>query len=456
MIGRLILEHHGLRDYEGLRMKRDGFIIEEIVERANLENAFDSVVHGKQRKRISEGKWLIAHREKFLDKVRDEILSGHLDIGQYHDKDIHDCKSRTIQVFNMKSRIKVNAVMTIVDKHLHRRFIRTTSSSIKNRGMHDLKAYIERDIAKDPTLRYWYKFDIRKFYDTVKQDFVMYAIQRIFKDKRLIEILRQLVCLLPGDTGISIGLRTSQGMGNLLLSVYLDHYLKDRYGIKYFYRYCDDGLIGGANKIILWQIRDLVHERIESIGQKIKPNEKVFPVSSGVDFLGYVIYPTHSRLRKRVKKSFCRKLARVKSRKRRIELIGSFYGMAKHGNCRHLLKTILTKKEMHKFSDFNVPYTPKDGKKRFHGKTTRLAAIVNNEVEIHDYERDVKTPHGDNRYLVSFRDPRTNEFGKFFTNSEEMKSQLDSVAEMEDGFPFQTIIRSETFENGRGFRYFFT
>lgn len=110
---------------------------------------------------------------------------------------------------------------------------------------------------------------------------------------------------------------------------------------------------------------------------------------------------------------------------------------------------------MRKFSEMGVTYTPADGKKRFQGKTQRLGAIVNNEIEIYDYEKDVKTAHGDGRYLVSFRDIRTGEFGKFFTASEELKQILDSVAEMEDGFPFETIIRSECFE-GNKFKYKFT
>ena len=110
---------------------------------------------------------------------------------------------------------------------------------------------------------------------------------------------------------------------------------------------------------------------------------------------------------------------------------------------------------MKKFSEIGVSYTPFDGKKRFTGNVVRLGAIVNSEIEVHDFERDVKTSHGEKRYLVSFRDKRTGEFGKFFTNSDEMKSILNSLAEMEDAFPFETIIRSEIYDNGKT-KYMFT
>ena len=467
-------------------MKRDGHIIEEIVEWGNLESSFDTVVCGTLRKSIFEGRWLIAHREEFLAVVRDELLNGHVNLmphhrpptdeelatGGFRTKEIREYdKTRIIQIFCMAARIKINAVMTVVDRHLHRRFIRTTSASIKNRGMHDLKAYIERDIAEHPELEFVYKCDIRKFYDTVNQDWAMTAIRRVFKDSRLINILEQFVRLMPGGISISIGLRSSQGVGNLLLSVFLDHYIKDTLGVKYYYRYCDDIVVLGTSKRELWKIRDAVHERINAIGQTIKPNERVFPIRDGIDFLGYVIRPTHSLLRKRVKRHLCGQLSRVKSRTRRVKLIAALYGMAKHASTKRLLTKYLTHNEMIKFSDLGVKYTPADGKKRFHGKQIRIASIVNNEIEVIDFERDVKTEHG-LRYVVSIRDPRSGEQFKFFTDSEEMKSALDtidaknkSIKEHNENnpdkliaelFPFITTIRSESFENGRGFRYYFT
>lgn len=467
-------------------MKREGHIIEEIIEWSNLEASFDSVVCGSKRKSLPEGQWLIAHRQEFLELVKREIVSGFISFkplyreptaielanGGYRTKDIREHgKHRVIQIFCMAARVKINAVMTVVDKHLRKRFIRTTSASIKNRGLHDLKAYIERDIAANPRLKYAYKADIRKYYDTVSQDKAMDAVRHIFKDRRLISLLDQFVRLMPGDTGISIGLRSSQGIGNLLLSVYLDHYIKDALGARYYYRYCDDIVILGESKKELWRLRDAVHKRINHIGQSIKPDERVFPISEGIDFLGYVMRRTHSVLRKRVKKHLCAKLRSVKSRKRRRELVAALYGMAKHASTKRLLKTYLTKKEMIRFSDIGIQYTPADGKKRFHGKHVRLSSIVNNEIEVVDFERDVKTVNG-KRYVVSIRDPRTGEQLKFFTDSDEMKSALEDIAAKNESikahneqnsentiaelFPFLTIIRAEPFENGHGFRYFFT
>ena len=427
-------------------MRREGYLIEEIVEPSNMEAAFRQVLRGTKRKRSRQGRIMLAHKEEVLEELSSRISDGTFRVKDYHEKIIMEGgKLRRIQVLSLKDRIAVHAIMSVVDEHLKKRFIRTTSASIKNRGMHDLLAYIRDDMKKDPEgTRYCYKFDISKFYESVRQDFVMYCVNRVFKDKKLIAMLDGFVRMMP--EGISIGLTSSQALGNLLLSVFLDHYLKDKCGIRHFYRYCDDGVVLGKTKAELWKIRDVIHGRINSIGLSVKPNERVFPVDEGIDFLGYVIRPDYVRLRKRIKQKFARKMHEVKSRKRRRELVVAFYGMAKHVDCNMLFKK-LTGKEMKSFKDLNVAYKPEDGKKRFPGTVVSIRELVNLPIIVKDFEMGIKTEQGEDRCIVAIE--QNGEPKKFFTNSEEMKNILRQIEEIPDGFPFETTIRTETFGKGR-------
>ena len=433
-------------------MRREGHIIEEVVEYSNMAESFDQVLRGSKRKKSRQGRYLLAHREEVIKELSERIADGTFTVANYRERTINESgKERRIQVLTMKDRIAVHAIMSVVDRHLKKRFIRTTSASIKDRGMHDLMQYIRRDMQEDPEgTRFCYKFDISKFYESVCQDFVSYCVRRVFKDMKLITMLDGFIHMMP--QGISIGLRSSQGLGNLLLSVYLDHYLKDRYGVRHFYRYCDDGVVLGKSKAELWEIRDAVHEQVEQIDLKVKANERVFPVDEGIDFLGYVIYPDHVLLRKRIKQKFARKMHEVKSRKRRRVLIASFYGMAKHADCIMLFNK-LTGKEMKSFKDLNVAYKPEDGKKRFAGAVVSIRELVNLPIVVKDFEVGVKTSQGEDRCVVSIE--HNGEPKKFFTNSEEMKNILQQVSEMPDGFPFETTIKAETFGKGRT-KYIFT
>lgn len=434
-------------------MRREGYIIEEIVAYPNMAQSFDQVLRGTKRKQSRQGRWLLAHREEVIAELSSRIADGSYRIdGGYRERTIFEGgKERHIQVLTMKDRIAVHAVMAVVDIHLKRRFIRTTSASIKGRGMHDLKAYIERDIREHPddTL-FCYKFDIAKFYESVDQQTIIDCVRHVFKDEKLITILERFIRMMPN--GVSIGLRSSQGLCNLLLSVHLDHILKDRLGVRFYYRYCDDGAVLAGSKEELWQIRDIVHECAANIGLNIKESERVFPVTEGIDFLGYVIYPDHALLRKRIKKKFARKMGEVKSRYRRRVLTASFYGMAKHAQCNNLFNK-LTGKEMKSFKDLNVAYKPDDGKKRFPGAVVSIRELVNLPIVVRDFEMGVKTSQGEDRCVVAIE--QHGEQKKFFTNSEEMKNILQQVSEMPDGFPFETTIKAETFGKGKT-KYVFT
>ncbi len=426
-------------------MRKIGFVIEEIIERANMENSFDVVLRGNKRKESSQGKWLLAHRDEVINGLTNSIAKGEYTVSGYRQREIVEHgKARTIQILTMEDRIAVHAVMNIVDQHLKERFIRTTSASIKNRGMHDLMKYVSRDIEDDPIgTQYCYKLDVRKFYESVDQELLIACVRDVFKDKKLIAILEGFVQMMP--SGISIGLRSSQGLGNLLLSKHLDHHFKDVLGVPYYYRYCDDIVMLGKSKAELWELRNIIHERVNGIGLSVKANERVFPIEEGLDFVGYVIYPGYVKLRKRIKTKFAKQMHKIKSKRRRRELVASFYGMAKHADCIMMFNK-LTGKQMKSFKDLNVSYKPEDGKKRFPGAVVSIRELVNLPIVVKDYELGIKTEQGEDRCLVSIE--MNGDAKKFFTNSEEMKNILQQVTEME-GFPFETTIKTEPFGKGR-------
>ena len=420
--------------------------MEEVTAWNNMQEAFDAVLRGTKRKTCRQGRDLLEHREETITELTAQLKDGSFRLGGYHERVICEYgKERHLQILSMKDRMAVYAVMNVVDEHLRKRFIRTTGASIKERGTHDLMKCVKRDLQADPDgTAYCYKFDVRRFYDNVKPEFVMWCFRRVFKDEVLLALLDHFLHLLP--KGISFGLRSSQGAGNLLLSVFLDHYLKDECGVRYFYRYCDDGVVLARTKAELWMVRDIVHERLGLIDLEIKPNERVFPTAEGIDFLGYVIRSNCTLLRKRIKKKFARKMHEVKSRRRRRELTASFYGMVKHADCNNLFNK-LTGNKMKSFKDLNVAYKPEDGKKRFAGSVVSIRELVNIPIVVKDFETGIKTEQGEDRCIVAIE--VNGEARKFFTNSEEMKNILAQIREVPDGFPFETTIKTEMFGKGR-------
>ena len=214
-------------------MRRDGYIIDEIVTRENMNASFCYVMRGRKRKTSRSGRYIMAHREEVIASIIDAILSGEYRVSGYHEYTISERgKIRKIQSVPLYDRIALNAIMRVVERHLQDRWINTTAASIKGRGMHYLHQRIMDDIRRDPEgTRYAYQIDITKFYESVDQDIMVDCIRHFFKDERLVNILSRSVRFLP--KGISIGKRDSQALGNLLLSYYVAHYLKDKCGACY-------------------------------------------------------------------------------------------------------------------------------------------------------------------------------------------------------------------------------
>jgi hypothetical protein len=428
--------------------KRYGYLIDQIIAYDNMSEAFDEVVGGlrnKERRAYYEAK-----RSRVIADLQALIVAGRFRVESYTEFEVKEGpKIRKVQSPSVKDRIGCNAIMRVVEKYVYPMVIRTSAASIKGRGMHRLYRKVRTDIRHDKEgTGYYYKCDIRKFYQSIDQKVMWGVVLEYIKDPILLPMLKNLVEMMP--EGLSIGLRSSQCFGNLLLAR-IDHLMKEKYHVRYYYRYCDDIVMMAATKKELWRLRNILHREVEALGLVIKPDEAIRPITEGLDFLGYVDDGSHTRLRKRTKQKAARKLAKVKSRKRRQEIIGSLKGMAKWGDCNNMYYK-LTGKKMKTFKELGLQYVAEDGKKRFGGKQVTLRSLQNVHIKIVDFETEVPTENG-LRTVVSF-EYDNGDTGKYFTADKQQLWYLEKIREM-DEFPFDTTIGSEVFGNGK-VRYLFT
>lgn len=99
------------------------------------------------------------------------------------------------------------------------------------------------------------------------------------------------------------------------------------------------------------------------------------------------------------------------------------------------------------FSELGIKVN--DDRKIFNCQQVSITDILNSEIEVVDYIPDMKTQHGDGRYLVKFS--QDGQDGKFFTNSTALKNVLDQIPKEE--FPFITTIRCTKCGNGKIYQF---
>jgi RNA-directed DNA polymerase len=103
----------------------------------------------------------------------------------------------------------------------------------------------------------------------------------------------------PG-CGLAIGNLSSQFFANVYLNA-LDQFVKHELRARRYLRYVDDFVLvhESREKLQAWlgHIESFLRERLRL---ELKADIKLKPLPSGCDFLGYVIYPTHTVVRRRV------------------------------------------------------------------------------------------------------------------------------------------------------------
>jgi RNA-directed DNA polymerase len=99
--------------------------------------------------------------------------------------------------------------------------------------------------------------------------------------------------------GLPIGNLTSQFFANVYLHP-LDLFVKHTLRIRPYVRYVDDFLLFGDDPAILHRQARRIGEFLATLRVGLHPRKcRVFPVRTGVDFVGYVQFPSHRRIRRR-------------------------------------------------------------------------------------------------------------------------------------------------------------
>lgn len=356
-------------------MKRVGNLFEQIVNFDNLALADEIARKGKKNRYGIE-----LHDKNRIENLRNlykDLKEGKYRTSEYEIFKLITDNDKERMIYRLPyypDRICHHAIMNVLEPFFVNTFIRDTYSCLKGRGIHDGVRRIKKALEYKKETVYCLKTDIKKFYPSVDHEMLKSLLRRKFKDNRLLNLLDEIIDSVPG---LPIGNYLSQYLSNFYLS-YFDHWIKETLRIKHYFRYADDMVFLHSEKEELHELRRKIDAYFTNdLKLKMKDNWQVFPVESrGIDFLGYVFFHDHIRLRKRIKKNFARKITKHPGDEK---IIASYKGWCKHGNCINLFKN-LTGMKLFKELGVKIDSMPMLGEK------IRINRIVNKEIEVTDYE----------------------------------------------------------------------
>ena len=194
------------------------------------------------------------------------------------------------------------------------------------------------------------KGDISKYFYSIRHDVLKTLIREKITDPDVLWLIDLIIDSTEGNVGIPIGNQTSQLFALLYLDG-LDHFVKEKLGIKYYGRYMDDFFLIHHDKAYLQECRKQIGAFVQARGLSLNAKTNIFPLKHGVDFLGFHTYLTESgavirKVRRRSKNNMKRKLKKLAALHAAGRIDGktveqsyqSWRGHAEKGNSYHLIR----------------------------------------------------------------------------------------------------------------------
>ena len=215
----------------------------------------------------------------------------------------------------------------------------------------------------------WYigKLDIAKFFFQIPVHIQLREMTRPLNDERMSWFLEKAIvcdgrpfglpvtatdvttCERICGIGMQVGSLISQTTANVVLTP-LDHYIKREMRIPYYIRYMDDMMILLPSKLECWEaIAEIDDHLQENLGLRLNQKTAVVPVGTGIEYIGHMVWPGRSSLRKSTSLNMKRHLRYVMEHYSTGELpleyclsvIQSYLGLMKHCDCDDLREKTL-------------------------------------------------------------------------------------------------------------------
>lgn len=281
--------------------------------------------------------------------------------GSYTSFYVRDPKLRLIHKATVVDRVVHHIVSRELEPIFEPTFIAQSYSCRKNKGTHRGMLALQKmalKLSRNNARTCWaLKLDIKKFFASVNHKILFEILKRKIKDADFLDLLWKIIdgfysdrtIDLSNKKGIPIGNLTSQFFSNIYMNEF-DQFVKHKLKVKHYLRYADDFVILSQSKDYLERLIPLIDQFLrEKLDLELHPDKIVFrKFRSGIDFLGYIVFPYHIMPRTKTKKRLLRKIkAKVNefksgqiSEEKMNETIQSYLGYLGHANTYQFVKEL--------------------------------------------------------------------------------------------------------------------
>lgn len=291
-------------------VKRIGNLWGQLTGFPNLLAAAQTAAAGK-KKRPDVAAFLLNLEPRLLELQR-ELLGGTYRPAGYFTFTIRDPKPRQISAAAFRDRVVHHALTRVIEPIFEQRFSPYSFACRKRFGVHKALAVARRAAAQ---YRYVLKCDVRKYFASIDHAILEDRLARTIKCRPTLQLAsaiiagsnpqEEVISYFPGDDlftpferrrGLPLGNQTSQFFANLYLDG-LDQLITRQLRPGAYARYVDDFVLFADSKAELCQMSEAIVADLASVRLVMHPGKsRIYQCSEGLSFLGWRIFPTHTRL----------------------------------------------------------------------------------------------------------------------------------------------------------------
>jgi RNA-directed DNA polymerase len=338
---------------------------------SNLYLAYKAAARGK-RGRPDVAAFEMNVEDNLLS-LQDDLETQAYSPGPYRHFVIYEPKRRLISAAPFRDRVVHHALVRVIEPLFERRFIHDNYACRRRKGTHralDRCTYYAR------RNRFVLKCDIVKFFPSMDHAVLRDLLAYLIVDELTLWLIDQILnsgqgiltdeyemVWFSGDDllavlrhrGLPIGNQTSQFWANVYLDP-LDQFIKRELKCQAYLRYCDDFLLFHDDKPQLWAWRRPIIEFLARLRLTLHEREStIFPVSNGIPYLGWHVFPTHRRLKRRNCVAFARRFRNLVAAYAKGEIgsedvrssVQGWVAHAQHGNTYGLRRALISSYPMY-------------------------------------------------------------------------------------------------------------
>ncbi len=301
-------------------------MFEAITAWDNLWQAYRKAARGKRRHISAAGfEHQIADR---LIALQDELKTLSYRPGAYCHFFIHEPKRRKISAAPFRDRVVHHALCNLIEPVFEARFASHSYANRAGKGTHRATARLQKWARRYP---YVLRADVVRHFPSLDHAILRAKLARHIHDENVLWLVDTVLnsgdgvladqyrqVYFEGDDllaagrprGLPIGNLTSQFWSNVYLND-LDWFVQRELGCGAYLRYVDDFALFSDSKAELRHWKQAVIQFLAAERLTIhEAQAQTLPTRCGIPWLGFVVYPTHRRLKRRNAVNFTRRFRR--------------------------------------------------------------------------------------------------------------------------------------------------